>query len=60
MLLRNGISVDEWMLDRMERDGMSEEKIAGVLGISRMGLWKVRKRLNCPQKTRSDKGKKRD
>ena len=58
MILRNGVDVDCALLDRLELSGgHSEVEIAGILGISRMGLWKVRRRLGCPQKVRSDKGK---
>jgi len=44
-------------LEKME--GMSEDSIAFHFGITRMGLYKIRKRLSCPKKHRSDKGKKR-
>ncbi len=54
--LKNGTKVDAEYLDNLESCGFSEEKIASILHISRMGLWKVRKRLNCKQKSRSDKG----
>lgn len=59
MKLRNGKYVDCDLLDSYEDRGLSEQEIAGCLGISRMGLWKVRKRLGCFQKVRSDKGKER-
>ena len=59
MILRNGYEVTSEMLDAAELNSLSEDEIADSFEISRMGLWKVRKRLGCPQKVRSDKGKNR-
>lgn len=59
MKLRNGKEVTAEMLDGWEYIGLSEAEIAIKLDISHMGLWKVRRRLGCKQKVRSDKGKRR-
>ena len=42
-------------LDYMEGKGMSEESIAWHFEITRMGLYKIRKRNGWPQRSRSDK-----
>lgn len=44
-------------MDEMEAAGMSESEIAGNYGISRMALWKLRRKMGWPQLSRSDKGK---
>jgi hypothetical protein len=44
-------------LNECESIGMSEDEIAKSLGISRVGLWKIRKKIGCMQTVRSDKGK---
>ena len=46
-------------LDHLESEGKSEQEIADFIGMSRMGLYKLRKRKGWPQKERSDKGKPR-
>ena len=43
-------------LDRLEEDGLSEQQISDKLNCSRMGLYKYRVRINCPQKIRQGKG----
>ena len=45
------------ILDDMELRGMTEEDIAWHFEISRMGLYKKRKRMGWPQRSRSDKGR---
>ena len=54
MILRNGTVVTKVFLK--EHQGKSEVEIAGILGISRNGLWKLRKRMGYPDTGRSDKG----
>ena len=55
MKLRNGNMVDIGLLVELEGLGWTETRIAGYLGLSRMGLWKVRKRLGyARKKTKSE------
>lgn len=56
MKLKNGKEVNRKLLACYEALGFKESEIAFILGITRMGLWKVRQRLNCPQLSRSDRG----
>ena len=49
------IDVDELLL--MEKRGMSEAEIAEYFKITRMTLYRIRKRMGCRDKSRSDKGK---
>jgi len=46
-------------LNKLELSGLSEQKIADKLGCSRMTLYKYRKRNNCLQLMRSDRGTER-
>ena len=45
--------VDVGILKELERLGYNETRIANYLGLSRMGLWKVRVRLGYPRKKKS-------
>ena len=56
---KTGIIVTGVSLDEFEEVGMSEERISNRLGISRQMLHRIRIKLGCMQKVRSDKGKKR-
>lgn len=48
------------VLDYLEYvKGMSESQIAWQFHVSRMGLYKIRKRNGWPQRCRSDRGTKR-
>jgi len=52
----NGTLLTSKMLDMWEDMGKSEEGIGKLLGITRQGLWKIRKVMECPVRFRSDRG----
>jgi hypothetical protein len=54
--LRNGVEISQELLNAYEVRGFSESAIADELGITRMGLYKVRRKAGWPQAVRSDKG----
>lgn len=56
---KNGFLITREYLDNLEAFGLSEQEIAMELGISRRGLYKIRKKMGWPQLERSDKGSKR-
>ena len=56
---RAGVLVTGKMLEHWEDMGMSEAEIGERLGISRMGVYKIRKKLGVPVRFRSDKGRAR-
>jgi DNA-binding NtrC family response regulator len=56
---KNGKIINQGMLDAFEDQNFSEEYIARSLGITRKALYKIRKKMGWPQKSRSDKGKPR-
>lgn len=58
--IRGGRIVTKSEIDELERSGWSEEDIAYELGISRMSLFKIRKKMGWPQRERSDKGIKKE
>ena len=58
-ITRSGIEITEGMLRLSEKAGKSEEEIAKEYGITRMGLYKIRKKMDWPDSGRSDKGKRR-
>lgn len=45
------------LLDELESTGLKEEQICEMFKVSRMGLYKHRVKIGCPNKARSDKGK---
>ena len=53
---RNGNEISREGLDILHKSGVSEDEIAERLGISRMGLWKVRKKLGWELVGRCDRG----
>ena len=55
--MKNGFKLTRSYLDELEQQGLSELEIADRLGITRMGLFKIRRKMNWPQRMRSDKGK---
>jgi predicted transcriptional regulator len=59
IIKKNGKVITQVLLDMCEKRGMSEQKIAEYLGITRKALWKIRKKMGWPQRVRSDKGKPR-
>jgi len=52
----NGTLLTSKMLDMWEDMGKSEDDIGRLLGITRQGLWKIRRRMGCPVRFRSDRG----
>lgn len=56
---RRGAEITCEELEALEDAGLSEEEIARVYGITRQGLWKIRKKLGFRVRFRSDRGKSR-
>ena len=56
--LKNGLIISQTELDQLEAAGLSEEEIAFKFKITRMALYKIRKKMDWPIHFRSDKGKK--
>ena len=52
----NKITITAVQLDMLEENGYSEQQIADRLCCTRMGLYKYRKRIGCPQKIRQGDG----
>lgn len=50
------IKVSAIELDQFEKGGLSEQQIADKINCSRMGLYKYRLSIDCPQKIRQGKG----
>jgi len=53
---RKGFVLSITILNTLEQAGLSESAIAAKCGLSRMGLYKIRKRMGWQQLERSDKG----
>ena len=56
MIIKSGIEITGKMLNHWEDMGLSESDIALKLGLSRCGLYKIRKRMGCLVRFRSDRG----
>jgi len=54
--MQNGTEITGKMLNHWEDMGKSEVEIGELLGITRAHLWKIRKRIGCRVRFRSDKG----
>ena len=54
--MSNGTVITGKMLEMWEDMGKSESDIGIVLGISRRGLWKIRVKMGCRTRYRSDRG----
>ena len=57
---KTGIELTGEYLDDLEEGGMSEQSIANHVGVSRQMLHRIRVKIGCKQKVRSDKGSIRD
>jgi len=51
-----GVVITEKMLRHYEDISLGETKISEKLGLSRMGLWKIRKKMGVIRRHRCDKG----
>jgi len=58
-IMKNGTKVTHAMLIGWENSMMSEVEISGFLGISRSGLYSIRKNMGWDVRFRSDRGKPR-